>query len=283
MNHGIPECGSDEAVETMYAALDEAGCLVVRDALGAESVASVRSQLAPHMDATIAHADDPAAFYPGLTRRVVALAQRSASVRDDLLVHPTILSLCDRHLLGNCTRYQLHVTAALQVGPGARDQVLHREEDPFPFFPAPRPNLVLATMWAMSDFSADNGGTQLVPGSHRWSAGRTAEPDEIVRAEMPAGSVLVWLGGTLHGAGAITEDVWRYGVVLTYSLGWLRQEENQHVSVPLADALAMPEQVRNLLGFGMDYEGALGFYDPSVLLSRGERPRRTSAGSVIDA
>ena len=269
MRPRIPECGPDEPADAMYAALDEAGCLVVRDALRAESVASVRTDLAPHMEATRVHPDDPAAFYPGLTRRVVALAQRSATVRDELLVHPAILSLCDRHLLGNCTRYQLHVTAALEVGPGARDQVLHREEDPFPFFPAPRPNLVLATMWAMSDFTVANGGTQLVPGSHRWDAGRTAEPDEIVRAEMPAGSVLVWLGGTLHGAGAnVTEDEWRCGVVLTYSLGWLRQEENQHVSVPLADALAMSEQVRNLLGFGMDYEGALGFYDPSVLLSR---------------
>ncbi|HET6793908.1 MAG TPA: phytanoyl-CoA dioxygenase family protein [Acidimicrobiales bacterium] len=269
MHHGIPECGADEKADVMYAALDKAGCLVLRDALSEESVATVRSELAPHMDAAGVQPDDPTAFYPGLTRRAVGLAQRSPTVRDQLLVHPAILSLCDLHLLGNCTRYQLHVTAALEVGPGARDQVLHREEDPFPFFPAPRPNLVLATMWAMSDFTVDNGGTQLVPGSHRWAAERTAEPDEIVRAEMPAGSVLVWLGGTLHGAGAnVTEGVWRYGVVLTYSLGWLRQEENQHLSVPLADALAMSEPVRNLLGFGMDYEGALGFYDPSVLLSR---------------
>src|SRR5437764_3293893 len=196
MYHGIPEFSHDEAAEAMYAALDEAGCLVVRDVLGAASVASVRSELAPHMDATSVQVDDPAAFYPGLTRRVVALAQRSSTVRNELLVHPVILSLCDRHLLGNCTRYQLHVTAALEIGPGARDQVLHREEDPFPFFPPPRPNLVLATMWAMSNFTVDNGGTQLVPGSHRWAAGRTAEPDEIVRAEMPAGSGVVWLGAT---------------------------------------------------------------------------------------
>ena len=84
---------------------------------------------------------------------------------------------------------------------------------------------------------------------------------------MPAGSVLVWAGGTLHGAGAnTTEDQWRYGVILTFSLGWLRQEENQHLSMPLAEAFALPGTVQERLGFGMTYNSSLGFYDPTVLL-----------------
>ena len=182
-------------------------------------------------------------------------------------MNPVVEQLCGRHLLPNCSKYHLNVSGALEVGPGARDQILHREEDLFPYFPLPRPNLVLATMWAMTDFTVANGGTQLVPGSHRWEAGRTAEPDEVVRAEMPAGSVLVWLGGTLHGAGAnVTENSWRRGIILTYALGWLRQEENQHVSMPLAEALALPQDVQSRIGFGMDYENSLGFYDPSVVL-----------------
>ena len=86
---------------------------------------------------------------------------------------------------------------------------------------------------------------------------------------MPVGSVLIWQGGTLHGAGAnATPDDWRYGVVLNYNLGWLRQEENQHVSIPLADVLALPDAVRSHLGFDMDYENSLGSYDRSVLVSR---------------
>ena len=124
-------------------------------------------------------------------------------------------------------------------------------------------------MWAVSDFTADNGGTQIVPGSHRWEAERTAEPDEVVRAEMPAGAVLIWLGGTLHGAGAnVTDGDWRYGVIITYSLGWLRQEENQSFTMPLSDALELPDDVQRRLGFAMDYQGALGIYDPSVLIDR---------------
>ncbi len=210
--------------------------------------------------------DEPEDFYPGRTRRIVALAHRSPTVRE-LVMDDHIDALCVRHLHENCDRHQLHVSAGLEIGPGAREQVLHREEDPFPFFAVPRPNLILATMWAISDFTVDNGGTKLVPGSHRWDAGRTAEADEIVSAVMPAGSVLVWLGGTLHGAGAnVTADDWRYGVILTYSLSWLRQEENQHLSMPLAEATALPKALRDRLGFAKDYNRSLGFYDRSVLL-----------------
>jgi len=143
------------------------------------------------------------------------------------------------------------------VGPGARSQRLHREHDAFTYFPHPRPNLIVASMWAVTDFRADNGATLLVPGSHTWPGDREAEPSEIVAAEMPAGSVLYWLGGTLHGAGANTSQDWRYGVILTYSCGWLRQEENQYLDVPPDVARRLPSALRDLIGYKM-HQG-LGF------------------------
>lgn len=75
-------------------------------------------------------------------------------------------------------------------------------------------------------------------------------------------------GGTPSGGGAnVTEDDWRYGIILTYVLGWLRQEENQHLSIPLLDVISMSDVMRTRLGFDMDYDGdGLGFYDPTVLL-----------------
>ena len=128
-------------------------------------------------------------------------------------------------------------------------------------------------MWAISDFTASNGGTQIVPGSHiggEFDGYPTSM--KFVRAEMAAGSdVLFWLGGTLHGGGAnTTANDWRYGLILTYNLGWLRQEENQHLSIPLQDC-ALPEEVRSRMGFDMDYDGALGFYDKSILLEGAPR------------
>ena len=153
------------------------------------------------------------------------------------------------------------MTAALEVGPGAREQVLHREEDSFTFFPVPRPNLIVASMWAISDFRSDNGATLIVPGSHKWPTERVPESHEIVPAEMPAGSVLFWSGGLLHGAGANTSQDWRYGVILTYSLGWLRQEENQYLDVPAEQVIRLSPKVKQIAGFEM-YR-ALGFHDPS--------------------
>lgn len=260
----IPRRSANDAPEDLARALDEAGCLVVTDVLDSEDRDRLQTELAPHMAATDGDSlqlDDPEAFYPGKTRRVTALMSRSATARE-LALGAVSKALCDHHLAPNCERYQLHVTAALQVGPGARSQILHREEDAFDFFEPPRPNLILASMWAISDFRADNGGTLLVPGSHRWDASRKPEPDEIVAAEMPAGSILFWLGGTLHGAGANTSDDWRYGVILTYSLGWLRQEENQFLDIPPDVARTLSPKLLELCGHTMC--GALGFFDPRV-------------------
>jgi ectoine hydroxylase-related dioxygenase (phytanoyl-CoA dioxygenase family) len=153
-----------------------------------------------------------------------------------MVLHDQTIRLCDHFLNPNGEfGYQLHVTAALEVGPGAGAQMLHREEDAFTFFPPPRPNLVVASMWAVTDFHPANGATLLVPGSHLW----TADPR------------------LLHGAGANTSQEWRYGVVLTYSAGWLRQEENQYLDVPPEIARTLPQRLRDMIGYKM-YQ-ALGY------------------------
>jgi ectoine hydroxylase-related dioxygenase (phytanoyl-CoA dioxygenase family) len=266
----IPSLPAHAPLDEQAAALNEAGCLVMTGLLDRDRRDAVRDELAPSMAAArvlSADQDDPDMFYPGRTRRASGLVACSETARS-LVLDPTTTALCEKFLTPNSEfGYQLHVTAALEVGPGAREQVLHREDDSFTFFPEPRPNLILASMWAITDFRADNGGTLVVPGSHRWPADRKAAAEEIIPAEMPAGSVLYWLGSTLHGAGANTSDDWRYGVILTYSLGWLRQEENQYIDVPPEIARNLPAELRDMLGYKM-YR-ALGFsMDPVV----GERP-----------
>ncbi len=179
------------------------------------------------------------------------------------MLHKEATSMCDHFLLPNSEfGYQLHVSAALNIGPGARAQVLHREEDSFNYFAKPRPNIILATMRAISDFRADKGATLVEPGSHTWPDDRIAEPHEITSAEMPGGSLFFWHGGTLHGGGANTSLNWRYGVILTYSLGWLRQEENQYLNVPKHVLEALSPKQKSIAGF--DMYRALGFYDPRI-------------------
>ncbi|MCR9259749.1 MAG: phytanoyl-CoA dioxygenase family protein [Pseudomonadaceae bacterium] len=260
----IPQFSIEAPHSDISRALGEAGCVVITGVTDAELRQSITAELAPHMAAVaIDEVDDPEEFYPGHTRRVSALVARSASTTENLIAHPLSQHICDTHLLPNSEYgYQLHVSAALEVGPGAREQVLHREEDSFTFFPLPRPNIIVASMWAISDFRADNGATLLVPDSHKWSADRKPEPEEIVNAEMPAGAVLFWMGGLLHGAGANTSQDWRYGVILTYSLGWVRQEENQYLDVPRQRMKELTPELKRIIGFDM-YD-ALGFYDPDV-------------------
>ncbi len=114
-------------------------------------------------------------FYPGKTKRITALVARSETFRT-FVTHPLMLSACDAILKPNCVHYQVHATAALKIGPGAREQVLHREEDPYQFFKVPRPRMIVASMWAITDFTEANGGTNIVPGSHLWPADREARP-----------------------------------------------------------------------------------------------------------
>ena len=262
MGATIPRYSARDSTRGMNEALEEAGSLVVTDVADAATRDAVTRELsADFEEAPVKTDDDSGDFYPGHTRRVTALVTRSAAV-GGLILDPIVCGLCDAALGQSGSAYQLHVTAALMVGPGARAQILHREEDPFGFFPLPRPNLILATMWAISDFIADNGATLIVPGSHRWDADRKAEPDEVVSAEMPAGSILFWSGGTLHGAGENRSNDWRYGVILTYSLAWLRQEENQYLDVPPHVAEKLSPELRAMIGY--DMHGSLGFFDPRV-------------------
>jgi hypothetical protein len=233
------------------AAFEEHGAVLIER--GAAFTAQMAKQMNEQFDAADASGDVPGdesddGFYPGQTKRIIGLVQRAPAVHS-LITDPVSMGLCDSHLLPNCEEYQLNLTAGLSVGPGARQQQLHREDDLWPFFTVPRPNCAVASLTALSDFTAENGATAVVPGSHKWAADRIAQPHEVAQAIMPAGSTLYWAGGALHGAGAnVSADDWRQSIFVSYALGWLRTEENQYLDVPMevADSLEpkMAELVR---------------------------------------
>jgi ectoine hydroxylase-related dioxygenase (phytanoyl-CoA dioxygenase family) len=263
----IPVLSANDSKSSVVECLESDGAVVITGVIDRGVRDSIVRELAPHLEVVdpdasinkIYEADGGTSnFYPGKTKRVTALVARSETFRT-FVMHPLMLASCDAILKPNCTHYQVHATAALKIGPGATEQVLHREEDPYRFFKIPRPRLILASMWAITDFTAANGGTNIVPGSHLWPRDRTARADEVVAAAMPAGSVLLWMGGTLHGAGANRTNEWRYGVFLSYSLGWLRQEENQYIDVPSEIARTLDKPLRDLVGYRMHL--GLGYAD----------------------
>ena len=231
------------------------GYAIVQDVLDPEALAAVNADLAPHLEAS--HTGHEG-FMGSLTKRFGALVAKSTAVHD-LILHPTALAVADHALLPSCVNYRLHYTGVMHLLPGERQQVLHRDSSMYPFA-CPHPPLTVATMWAMSDFTAENGGTRLVPGSHLWDGDRTPTADEIVSTEMPAGSVLIYVGNVIHGGGNNRSEAPRTGVALHYSMGWLRQEENQYLAVPAEQARGLPDRLQELLGYSLGSSN-FGFVD----------------------
>ncbi|MEP2283499.1 MAG: phytanoyl-CoA dioxygenase family protein, partial [Nitratireductor sp.] len=125
------------------------------------------------------------------------------------------------------------------------------------------------TIWAITDFTKENGATQVCPGSLEWPDNYEPSDDEIGYAEMPAGSVLVYSGSVFHGGGANISNGDRIGINITYTLGWLRQEENQYLSCPPEIAKTLSPELQALIGYSMG-SYALGYYTPP--LAPGEGP-----------
>jgi ectoine hydroxylase-related dioxygenase (phytanoyl-CoA dioxygenase family) len=143
---------------------------------------------------------------------------------------------------------QLSISRAIQLLPGAGVQALHRD-DTSHLRAHPGPESRVQIMVAASEFTARNGATRVILGSHRWDDERPPSERETVPAEMRPGSALLWLGSTYHGAGANASGAPRTGLSYAYDLGNLRQEENQYLSVPLDVARQYPEDIQRLLGY----------------------------------
>ena len=251
----INSFAGNSAPETVAEAVARDGYAVVRDAVDPGTVAAVSADLAPFLeDAHKGHEE----FFGTLTKRFGALLAKSSAVQE-LLVHPTVLAVADHALLPHCVRYHVHYTGVMHLEPGETRQSLHRDTGIYPIA-NPCPPMTVATMWAISGFTRENGGTRLVPGSHLWSNDRVPEPEEVMATEMSPGSVLIYTGNVIHGGGANHSKKPRTGVALHYNLGWLRQEENQYLAVPQDVARKLPDQIQELLGYALG-SSSLGFVD----------------------
>ena len=166
-------------------------------------------------------------------------------------------------------RVQLHLTQLICIKPGQTAQPLHRDRLAWGGFLPATIEPQFNTIWALTDFTAENGATVVAPGSHRWADGRNPEPHELTQAAMRAGSVLLYSGSVIHGGGANRADHDRHGLNITYALGWLRQEENQYLACPPAIAATLDPDLRALLGYAMG-SYALGYFTPP--LPPGEGP-----------
>ncbi|MEO1191522.1 MAG: phytanoyl-CoA dioxygenase family protein [Pseudomonadota bacterium] len=230
--------------DALVAALDDQGYVIIENWIAPQRLQGLNAELAAELAATPEENED---FGGKKTKRFGGLLGKSPAAAA-LALDPLLIGLADRVLLPHCAAYQISYTGVASIQPGEDEQVLHRDSNLYPVL-NPSPPLVLSTVWAINDFTPENGATRLVPGSHLWPQERKPEPSEVVQAVMPAGSCLIYLGNVIHGGGANRSTGERTGVLFQLCLGWLRQEENQYLSVPPEVARSLDPRLQRLMGY----------------------------------
>ncbi|MDZ7734243.1 MAG: phytanoyl-CoA dioxygenase family protein [Acidimicrobiia bacterium] len=183
-------------------------------------------------------------------------------------VHPEVLPVVEGVLDRGCLVSSL---SSISIGPGETPQPIHADDQLIPLA-KPHAPTVCNTMWALTDFTEANGATRIVPGSHRWDH----DPEygreyDSIPAEMNAGDVLVWHGSLWHGGGGNHTEDRRVGIAMNYCAGYIRQQENQQLGIPLEIARGFEPRLRRLVGYGI-YNGLIGHIDkrdPVELLGEG--------------
>jgi len=187
-------------------------------------------------------------------------------------LHASVLPVAERVL---DPELLLSSLSAITLGPGQEAQPLHEDTQQIPL-PRPRPAIALNAVWALSDFTEANGATRIIPGSHRFDSPPpygAVLPTEA--AEMPAGSIMLFDSQLWHAGGTNRTDERRYALSCYYCAGWVRQQENQLLGIPLETAARMPRRLQELLGYSV-WRGQYGHienHDPIELLGR-ERTSR---------
>ncbi len=260
------------------AVLARDGCVILERLADAAIMDAVAADLAPDIARTPTGTGEFVGHKTTRTHTVLVNSRAAGT----LALHPAIATLNDAVLGPYCARYQLSSAAAIAIGPGETMQELHRDDLVYPLaHPSERQSVVTA-IWALTDFSAANGATLVVPGSHRWDDERKPALADAVPAEMPRGSAVYILGSTYHAGGANRAGDTRIGLLYGYCLGWLRQEQNQYLAVPPEIARTLPEPLQRLIGYAV-HEPFLGWHDlqDPIELLRGYEDQSAGARDLI--
>lgn len=244
-----------EHVKRHLAEIEDRGYTILENAIEPERVAAIAEALERlEKDLAIDPGKNP--FEGFKTHRIYNLLVHG-KVFEEIPVHENVLPVVEGVLDRGCLISSL---SSIAIGADEVPQPLHADDQLIPL-PKPHVPLVCNTIWAITDFTEENGATRLVPGSHK--ADRSPdprEPHETIPAEMPAGSVVVYHGSLWHGGGANRTGARRVGIAMNYCAGWVRQQENQQLGIPREIARGFSPRLRELVGYGV-YNHLIGHID----------------------
>ncbi len=247
MPKAVRSVGSATSSTELAEVLREDGCVVITGLAPAETMDRVLAEVEPYLLAT---GGGNTEFLGAATQRTGALIARSPTARS-LITDSVIIDTLDLVLGDHASTFQIDLTQLVTIGAGEPAQMIHRDQWSFDRYQFPTGfEAEVAAMWAVTDFTEEMGATRMVVGSHRWED----DPDDVdpalsSPAVMTKGSVLLYTGSVFHGGGANTTDRCRIGMNIGYSLGWLRQEENQYLACPPEIARTLPEGLLRLMGY----------------------------------
>lgn len=272
----------DDDLDEILDAFTADGAVIIAGLMPPELHQRVHDELEPWVSDTPLGRDD---FTGRQTSRTGALVARSEACRE-LVMHDTVLDLANKFLAPFTNKIQLHLTQVISIKPGQGKQPLHRDRLAWGGYLPEGLEPQFNTIWAMTDFTLENGATRVVPGSTDWPTDRRPDDADKTQAVMSAGSVLLYSGSVIHGGGMNESTEARTGINITYCLGWLRTEENQFLSCPPEVAKTLDHDLQELMGYSMG-NYALGYYsEPGEVPETGDiRPpefalgRKPSSGS----
>lgn len=245
MTSTIQRFQPNDDLQAVITALRETGAVVVERLIPNEAISGLTADLRSEFDRE-GHLYQNE-FNGHQTLRVGGVTKYSRHF-PTFLLNPTVLAVADAILKPHCEVYQVGSTTAIEILPGEKAQVLHADDACYPSHLLPF-EAQISALWALDDFTEENGATRVVLKDRGIEDPDDARDEHAVSAVMPLGSVVLYLGSTIHGGGANLSNAPRKAVVNTYCLGWLRQEENQYLTLTREEVAAQSDEMRRMLGF----------------------------------
>ena len=245
-----------------YEEYDDKGYVIFEGIMPSEDVDAVRAALNPHLS-KMGRND----FEGFKSNRVYALLAKAPEVFAPMAAHPLSLAFAERELGTSCL---LSAMLAINLHPGETVQDWHMDDNHIDI-PLPHPPYGVSTFWTIDAMTEENGATEIIPGSHKWTDRQIADidqqaimnpegrdvnidpkpRDDAIKATMPAGSLMVAKGTLWHRGGANKSDKPRLIVTPQYCPGWARQLESMILTMTKEQAAALPKRVQELVGYSI--------------------------------